>query len=212
MSADATETADPAIEPRHSAGPVIALGLAAFVLIAAVVVALVGGDDVRATAVRVNSSEVSQKTFNSQLRSLASTARSQPGSVSAAGFTDAFVPSALSAQLGTLHVVGMLMQSDLDARGVHVTDAQRAAFADANRQTLAAYPKDFQDFVVDVNVVQQAYVKEHGQAGSAEALRRLARRSDISVDPRYGFWNPALAQVCPPTGCAASAATSTSGG
>jgi hypothetical protein len=194
--------------PRPSLGPVIALGLAAAVAIAAIVVAIVGGDAVSPTALRVNTGEVSQKTFDGQLGELASAVRTQQVDAGApVTATEAYLPSASTAQLASLHVSALLLSDELDRLGVTVSDDDLRSFEQANREQLSAYSGSLRDFIVEVNVLQGAFVNEVVEARAAAIFTRAARRADIHVDARYGFWNPARGEVCPPTGCAAASST-----
>jgi len=185
---------------RRSIGPLIALGLAAVLVIASVVVAIVGGDEVSATAVRVNSSEVSQKSFNDVLRSLSPVLRDQ--GAPATDFTDSFVSSGTSAQVATVYVLAALLDGHVD-----VDESARQELFDTNRAELSQYTPALRDRLLDVTVMQNALVADRGEDGATQFLRRLIRNADVHVDPRYGFWNPALAQVCPPTGCTDASAT-----
>lgn len=207
---DTAETHDGADAPRPSLGPVIALGLAAAVAIAAIVVAIVGGDAVSPTAVRVNTREVSQKTFDGQLGELASAVRTQQVQAGApVTATDAYLPAGSTAQLAGLHVRALLLSDELDRLGVTITDDDLKSFEQANRQELSAYSGSLRDFIVEVNVLQSAFVDKVGEDRAGPVFTRAARRADIRVDPRYGFWNPARGEVCPPTGCAAASSTDT---
>ncbi|HEX5586084.1 MAG TPA: hypothetical protein VFZ17_02135 [Acidimicrobiia bacterium] len=209
--ADANDTAH-----RPSLGPVIALGLAVAVALAAIVVAIVGGDNVSPTAVRVNTREVSQKTFDAQLGDLAPALRDQQEQGGApVTVTDASVPSASAARLASLYVTALLLQDELDRAGVTITDAQLQSFASENRKVLSPYGSSLRDFLVRLNVMQNAMIDNVGEDQANTLLTRAARRADIHVDPRYGFWNPARGEVCPPNGCAAASsgsASSASGG
>ena len=185
---------------RRSIGPLIALGLAAVLVIASVVVAIVGGNDVSATAVRVDSTEVSQKSFNEVLRDLSPTLRDQ--GAPATDFTDSFVPAGTAAQVAQVYVLAALLEGHVD-----VSDAERQQLFDENREELSQYAPALRDRLLDVTVMQNALLADRGEDGAAQFLRRLIRNADVHVDPRYGFWNPALAQVCPPTGCTDAAST-----
>jgi hypothetical protein len=193
---DDTPVVDDDHDRRQPLGPLIALGLGAAFVIVALVVALIGGDAVSATAVRVNTFEVSQKTFNSQLRDLAPVLRDQGGST---GVTDAFVPSGVSAQLAQVYVLTEILHGH-----VKVSDADRRSVAANNAQELAQYSPSLRDRLVDLSATQQALVAARGQQGAVNLITRLARHADVHVDPRYGFWNPRKAEVCPPTGCTAA--------
>lgn len=205
--------ADAEVSPRPSLGPVIALGLAAAVAIAAIVVAIVGGDDVSPTAVRVNTREVSQKTFDAQLGELAPSLQDQQAQAGVpVTVTDSSVPSASAARLASLYVSALLLQDALERAGVTVTDAQLKSFATENRDVLKPYGPSLRAFLVELNVMQNALTESAGEDQAATLLTRAARRADIHVDPRYGFWDPARGEVCPPTGCAAAASDAASGG
>jgi hypothetical protein len=192
--------------PSRSLGPVIALGLAAAVAIAAIVVALVGGDDVSPTAVRVNTGEVSQKTFDAQLADLAPSLRDQQSqagvSVTA---TDASVPSSSAARLASLWVSSLLLRDQVDRLGITISDADLKSFAEENREVLSPYGPSLRDFLIELNVMQNALIETAGEDEAATILTRTARRANIHVDARYGFWDAARGEVCPPTGCAANA-------
>lgn len=184
---------------RRSVGPLIALGLALALVVAGVVVAIVGGDDVSATAVRVNTFEVSQKSFDAQLKDLAPVIRDQGATASEA--TDAFVPSSVAARLAQIYVFTELLRGHVD-----VSDADRRSVSTENAEELAAYPQELRDRLVELTVMQTNLVADRGDDGAQQVLRRLARRADVTVDPRYGFWNPTVPEVCAPSGCASASA------
>jgi hypothetical protein len=60
-------------------------------------------------------------------------------------------------------------------------------------------PTDLQDRLADVLVLQSA-LPSSGLKGA-----------DVTVDPKYGFWNAKQGRVCPPTGCPAASASASSG-
>ncbi|MFI5046454.1 MAG: hypothetical protein ACHQIG_05275 [Acidimicrobiia bacterium] len=185
-------------ERRRSVGPLIALGLAVAVAVAAIVVALVGGESVSATAIRVNSTEVSQKTFNRQLGEIAPVLLDQ--GAPAGSVTNAFLPSGTAAQLAQAYVISEILRGH-----VHVTAAARKKLIAQNRKALAPYAPELRERLVDVTLLQNALTADRGQTGAAKYFQRLARHADVKVDPRYGYWNRALAQVCAPTGCSSAA-------
>jgi hypothetical protein len=51
----------------------------------------------------------------------------------------------------------------------------------------------------------------NGADGVSKALKQEMRKLDVSVDPKYGRWVRARAQVCPVTGCPAASASSSGG-
>jgi hypothetical protein len=187
---------EPGARPRsgRSVGPLIALGLAVVLVVAAIGVAIVGGDDVSATAVRVNTFEVSQKTFNSELRDLA--AASQSRGASPSEYSDAFLPSSTAARVAQFYVYAQLLRGH-----VKVSESERQAAIAENEDVLGDLGPGFRDAYVDYSVRFEKLVDQRGQAGALQLIGRLARRADVYVDLRYGFWDPVTLEVCPLTGC-----------
>src|SRR5262249_5428923 len=92
---------------------------------------------------------------------------------------------------------------------VHVAPGARQDLISSSGKELARYSARLRNQLVDLGVMNDALVARRGEDGAAKFLRRLGRRADVYVDPRYGIWHRVRAQICAPTGCPAAA---TSGG
>jgi hypothetical protein len=183
-------------------------GVLALCLVGVVVVGVTAGSGFGAVAYTVDGTKVSQQSVNDDLATLAdhdtfatqtvaATFRATPGAVTSAGAAD-WLTIEIYRQLGTRR---------LAAKGVRITAANRkAAVAAVVAQSgpafatqLRALPTDLQDRLADVLVLQSA-LPSSGLKGA-----------DVTVDPKYGFWNAKQGRVCPPTGCPAASASASSG-
>ena len=183
------------------------------IVIAVVIVALVvggiayavtresGGSD----ALTVNGESVSQATVNNELRALASTnivPSSTPGAVSAT----------VGTQWLTSRVAVVALQELFADNDVALTAKQRASVLAELRKQYSGLPHSAENVVIDVSVANSLLGdKLNGTAGVSAALTKTMRKLDVSVDPKYGQWVRARAQVCPVTGCPAPAQSSASG-
>jgi hypothetical protein len=110
--------------------------------------------------------------------------------------TDAFVPSDTAARLAQVYVTNALLRDH-----VKITAADRQAVISQSGSALSQYSPDLRAELVDLTAMTNALSSALGQAGAQQFLRHLGRHADVHVDPRYGYWNAARAQVCAPTGC-----------
>jgi hypothetical protein len=162
----------------------------------------VGGGSV---AYRVNGTKVSQDTIDNELSWLAGTptvknsVKQQGGTISGSSLDSTVAAGWLTQRI----------QTDLLRQGAarqHV-----AVPADARTQLHQQLTKRYPNApasAIDVLVGGNAYVSALGLDTSAKQsafFQAALRRSNITVDPRYGRWNPAQG-VCPPTGCAPASA------
>lgn len=184
------------------------------IIITVVVVALVVGviaiavtrGSGGADALTVNGRSVSQATVNNELRALASTEivpASTPGAVS----------SAVGAQWLTSRVAAVALEKLFDDNDVSLTAKQRSSVLEELRKQYSGLPSSAENVIIDVSVANsQLGEKLNGTDGVAAAMTKAMQKLDVSVDPKYGRWVRARAQVCPITGCPATSAPSSAGG
>jgi hypothetical protein len=186
------------------------------VVVAGVAIAAsgVGGS---AVAYAVNGTEVSQATVDHQLKEIAD--RRNVKNVAAlfgtpATATKGSTSSSTTATWLTIQIRRELYRQAAAKANVKVSDADRAAVRRAFDQQLqsgnapfrvADLPRSVQDALLDV-LAYPAALRLTSNAANNAFVTRAVRRSDISVDPRYGRWNARQAAVCAPTGCATTAA------
>ena len=162
---------------RHSVGPLVVLGLVVVVVIAALVVAIVAGDDVSATAVRVNSSEVSQK----DVQPAAPRSRAGPGRP---GRAAGRVSRARSCRRGPRRSSrSSTCSARLVADRVEVGAAARRKFVNGNRKELAAYSPP----------ASRSRGRRDAAATKAHQRPRQRRRDQVRSSPR-----PACRRPCRP--------------
>jgi hypothetical protein len=177
---------------------VVALAAAALV----VPLALLGGDSRDAFA--VNGRTVSQSDFDDELGLIADNATLRRAYESQ-GATFSSGLGAVGAQVSTdwlmQRLVGLALAEQVEARGLEVTEDDRASA----RQALAQggqLPSRVADELVDANAAAAALVRAvDSEEALNAALVRTLRRGDVAIDPRYGSWDPRQVRVCPPSGC-----------
>jgi SurA-like N-terminal domain len=188
--------------------PMILVAVVAVLAVAGVIAAgVAAGVGFSPVAYRVNGTEVAQTTIDQELSWIAGSpairANAQQQGTTVSNTTGS-ITSALSASWLSQRIEGELLRQEADRRKVGVTDAARAKARKQIDQQVKGAPASLRDALTDYNVYLAALDVSSSDLGSF--LSGVAKRSDISVDPRYGFWNPRQG-VCPPTGCASSSAT-----
>ena len=192
--------------PRHP-GPLIVIGLVALVAVAAVVVALVGGDDVSPTAVRVNGGRTTSATLDGEL----------DGFSQGTYFSDLYQQQglALSGSPGSLSSRGtvqwlsyrtqtQLAERLLERRGAPLSDASvnTAKKALAQQGITAGMNDDAADQLARFAASSEALVTELGSYDAYRAaIRRAARSATVVLDPKYGRWDARRLAFCVPEGC-----------
>jgi hypothetical protein len=87
-------------------------------------------------------------------------------------------------------IVDELIRQYLDAEGVSVSDADRAAAAEQTDGQIAESGATISDFLRDYEITSLAArlaFQNHSQGG--DALLQFARTQTVYVDPVYGVWN-----------------------
>ncbi len=188
--------------------PMILVAVVAVLAVAGAIAAgVAAGVGFSPVAYRVNGTEVSQTTIDQELSWIAGSPaikaniEQQGGTLSN---TDGSITSVLAANWLSQRIEGELLHQEAARRKVVVTDAARAKARKQIEQQVKGAPTSLRDALTDYNVYLAALDVSSSDLGSF--ISAAAKRSDISVDPRYGFWNPRRG-VCPPTGCASSSAT-----
>jgi len=188
-------------------GPLIVLGLLAAVAIAAVVVAVVGGDDVSPDAVKVDGTRTSSATLDGEL----------DGFSEGAYFQDLYAQQgiALSESAGSISSRGtvqwlsyrtqtQLAERLLDRAGTPLSDATVNATARALSQQgiTAGMSSAAADQLARFSASAEALVEELGSYEAYRtAMRRAARNATIDLDPKYGRWDARQLAFCVPEGC-----------
>jgi hypothetical protein len=184
------------------------------VVVAAVAIAASGVDG-SAVAYSVNGTQVSQATVDHQLKEIAgadaksaietlfgTTVRTTKGAVS----------STAAATWLNLQIRRELYRQAAAKANKKVGAAERAAQRRVIAQQLAANNAKFK--LADLpTAIQESLVDDFAypvalgldsDAALGAFVQRAVRRADVSVDPRYGRWNPRQG-VCAPTGCGTTA-------
>ena len=168
----------------------------AVILVAAVIAGFLWFGTDGATAITVGDTRVSAKAVNDELRVVAGAQTAQ------AQTTDGSVDSRLSAQVASQIVYERLIDHYLAQVGERISGADRtAARAQVSDNTFAKLPKWFQDRYVARFAAFAAFSRLKGdpndQNAELRAVRGLAKRAGVSVDPVYGRWNPTKVRVVP---------------
>jgi hypothetical protein len=179
------------------------------VVVAIVVAAMafaVTRDTGGADAITVNGQSVSQATVNQELGALASKKVVTP---STAGAVTADVGTAWL----TSHVAAVALEQLFAENDVTLTAKQHAQILQQLRKQYHGLPSSAENVIINVSVANSLLGdKLNGSDGVAKALKKAMQKLDVSVDPKYGRWVRARAQVCPVTGCPAVSAQSSAGG
>jgi hypothetical protein len=193
--------------PSRRPGPLIVLGLLAAVAVAAVVVALVGGDDVSPNAVKVDGTRTSSATLDGELDGFSEGAYFQdlyaqqgialsesPGSISSRG----------TVQWLSYRTQTQLAERLLDRAGTPLSDdtVNTTKRALAQQGITTGMSSAAADQLARFSASAESLVE---QLGSYEAyrtaMRRAARSASIDLDPKYGRWNQGQLAFCVPEGC-----------
>jgi hypothetical protein len=175
-------------------------------LVAASIAAVASGVSGSAVAYSVNGTRVSQATVDRELDWLAGS-RSIEKTLQQQGQTltnsDGSINAAVTASWLGQRIQVELLRQGAAKKGVKVPAAERSS---ARKQAAARYP-NAPSSALDVLVDSNAYANALGlttQEAQAAFFQPAVRKAKVTIDPRYGRWNPAVG-VCPPTGCATTA-------
>lgn len=167
-------------------------------------------------AYRVNGTEVSQATVDHQLKALAdpdTAAKVAKVFGAAASTTEGAVSSSFTATWLDLQIRNELFRQGAEKANASIGDRDREAqrtvidklLADNGITfTLADLPDPLERALLD-NYAHPVALGLDTPAKVTAFFTAALKRSDIWVDPRYGFWNPRQG-VCAPSGCASSTA------
>jgi hypothetical protein len=183
---------------------------------AAAVAAVAAGVDGSPVGYSVNGTKVSQATVDDQLKELAD--RHAKTAIEtlfqhSLATTDGAVSSQAAATWIDFQIRNELFRQAAARAKVTVSAAERTDLAkaiDAQLQTqnakfrLADLPPTLRTAFVDSNAYQAA-LKLDTNAKLSAFLAKAFRTADVTIDPRYGTWNPRQG-VCPPSGCAPATA------
>jgi hypothetical protein len=192
---------------KHRITPRSVVAIVVPVVVVAIVVAgmafAVTRDSGGADAYTIDGKSVSQATINREFDALAS---NELVSSNTAGSVDSVAGTSwLTTRIRTEGVGILLEDNDLE-----VTADVRAAVRE-QVPGLDKLPQSVQDIVYTFSGGGQLIVDKLGEDGANAALAKVLRTFAISVDPKYGRWVRARAQVCPVTGCPAAADSSAGG-
>jgi hypothetical protein len=194
----------------------VGLGLT---LLGAIVVGTTGCGSTDISAFSVNGNDTSQKSVTDDLKALRDNAtfrqladRDAANGGIVVSEHPSTVTSALSSAWVTNLVQDELVKKALADRHVNVTSTDRAEAEAQARQDFGteaafnAFPKFFRDEVVARRARAFALARDAGaDLTTQEGVNTLvgllvaaAKKSDITVDPRYGTWNEKRLEVTPP--------------
>jgi hypothetical protein len=192
--------------PRRP-GPLIVIGVALALVVAAVVVAIAGGDDVSPTAVRVDGTRTTSATLDPELDGFAQgdyfadiyqqqglQFTGGPGSLSARG----------TAQWLSYRTQSQLAQRLLAQRGTPLTDdaVDEAEQNLADQGITAGMNRVAVDQLARFSASAEALIADLGSYDEYRAaMRRAARDASVHVDPKYARWSEAQLAFCVPAGC-----------
>jgi hypothetical protein len=175
-------------------------------LVAAGVAIAATGVSGSAVAYSVNGTKVSQNTVNDELdwlsgnRALAKSLQQQGTTLSS---SDGSITSSVTASWLSQRIQVELLRQGAAKKGVTIPAASRKRLLQQAAKRYPHAPDSARETLVDGN----AYLQALGlttQAKQSAFFTAAVRRADVTVDPRYGRWNPNQG-VCPPTGCSSSA-------
>lgn len=196
------------VRPSRRPGPLIAIGVGVLVLVAAVVVAIVGGDDVSPTAVRVDGTRTTSATLDSELAGFADgTYFADIYQQRGLSFTSG--PGSLSSR-GTVQWLSLRTQTALAERllrqaGTPLSDesVDATARALAEQGITAGMSDTAADVLARFSASAETLVDELGSYDAYRAaMRRAARAATVDVDPKYALWSARDLSFCMPGGCA----------
>lgn len=182
--------------------------IVAVVVVVGVVVAF-SAADLSPVAVRVNGDEVSQQQLNSELKGFAdSTFFAQPYAQAQPPVSfktsEGAVSSLASAQWLGYRVENSLVEQALARRGKPVTqkDLATARKGLTSQGVLAGMSDTAADQITRLQASLTKLVAVAGsQAAARTAVQQAARKAHITIDERYGSWDPKKLGVCPRVGC-----------
>lgn len=211
---------------KRPAVSAIAVFLIVVVVAGLIVAALTIGTN-GASAVEVGDQRVSRESVNDELRAVAN----NDDLVEAAGAANVSTsPGTVRADAGAaLVLTGVLQEAIihefLEAKGARITDADREEAVNLRPDTTvgqfySGFPKWYRDryderlasYVAAARVLGVEISSEDATGVITPALRRSARRSGVSVDPRYGRYASSIVQVVPVNVTAADIASSNQSG
>jgi hypothetical protein len=193
--------------PSRRPGPLIVIGLVVLVAIAAVVVALVGGDDVSPDAVRVDGTRTTSATLDGELDGFSEgtyfrdiyaqqglALSESPGSISSRG----------TVQWLSYRTQTQFAEQLLERAGAPLTDdsVQATERALSQQGVTAGMSSAATEQLARFSASAESLVEELGSYGAYRtAMRRAARNATIDLDPKYGRWNARQLAFCVPQGC-----------
>jgi NhaP-type Na+/H+ or K+/H+ antiporter len=188
--------------------PVVAVivALVALVVVVGVIIA-VSAIDVSAVGLRVNGHEASQQSIDDELKDFADSpvfASSYAQSGARLKTTKGAVNSIAAAQWLAFRVQKTLAEEILARHHVRVTqtDVDKARSALEKQGTLEGLSGSAATQLSEYQAAVSKLIKTLGSpAAAASAVRKNARNAHVSIDPRYGNWNPRRVGICPPSGC-----------
>jgi SurA N-terminal domain len=193
---------------NRSTTAVIAAVIVSVVVVVGVV-AVFSAADLSPVAVRVNGDEVSQQQLNSELKGFADStffaqpyAQAQPPA--AFKVSDGALSSLASAQWLGYRIENSLVEQALARRNISVTqkDLDAARKALVGQGVLDGMSDTSSDQITRLQASLTKLVKVTGSATAARtALQKAARKAHVTIDERYGSWDPKKLGVCPRVGC-----------
>ena len=161
-----------------------------------------GGSD----AMTIDGTSVSQAKINREFKALASSGVYSPSTSGALTSTD-------SAQWLTAHVEVVALEKLFAENDVNLTAKQRTALLGQLRKQYSGLPSSAESVLIDLYLANSLLGdKLNGGAAVAAAVTKEVRKLDVTVDPKYGRWVRARAEVCPVAGCAAQSTQSSGSG
>ena len=191
----------------------------ALVVLTAIAVGTTGCGSTDISALSVNGNEVSQKTVTDDLKALRDNAgfrQLADRDAANGGLVVSENPYTVTTGLSSTWVTNLaqdeLIKQALADRHVKITAEDRAAAASQARQDFGtaavfeAFPKFFHDEVVArrARAIALAHdanadlTTQEGVNALVAILVKIGRKAHVTVDPRYGTWNPRRLQVDPP--------------
>jgi len=181
--------------------PFLLVGFAAVALVAAGVgAAAFAGTGFGPVAFSVNGHQVSQSTVNDDLKAFAA---SKGFGGSAASARAGSIDNKYTRYLLNLRIASLAAEEELADRGESVTAADRSSAT----KTIDSAGRDLftpraRRLLIELDGPLSALSRVlGGDQALNDELTTALRKAHVKVDQRYGVWNRAGAQVCPPTGC-----------
>jgi hypothetical protein len=179
------------------------------VVVVAIVVAgtayAITRDSGGADAMTIDGTSVSQATVNQELQALA---KLPDNSVTTPGAVD----SRLAAGWLTTRVRAAALENLLHRKGFKIASNELPRLRTAVEGQYPGLPTSAQDVIAVFNAANAKLADQLQTTDPTKLLNREMRKLDVSVDPKYGRWVPAKAEVCAPTGCVAQSTQSSSSG